>query len=511
MHFWAKPITPWTISRTGGELPRSPLSHVLFERGSRALRAGCPKQTTLPGRAALKPLRPRWHPLPSPYRSGDTDEPVEADQDDVEDGGGAHQVVHHQPQLTQAPAEPPLARQHVGDVEGDAEAACGQSSAVTRAEPIPAPRRPGTHPPASRRRPGSGRRSFPACGGSGPPRTPEWPGHFPAPWPALAAPWARPAARRCRRGRARPWHRRCRTGWATARLGPWCRGEPAALPGPGARLRHRPRPAQPRRAERGAGRCSPALSFPALPCPAQPNPLAAGGGAVRQNFPGSGVGAGGRGCAPEVQPAGEARGSGLGGSAPAPLPARPQPDSAAPSASPSLSQSVRSRGGGSPGCLSYSRASVRPRGSRGSRMVSVSAIPGGLRSLALRGSILCRALPAAASAFPSRVELTRAHCSAWLLVSTKFAGMRYFWDVSFQNWHWPWSVFKVPCSSEVTEPVLAQKADLFQKPKPRSSEGRARASLSLWHDGWGDLGSTRGTRWPLKELLRLLRCVGFEG
>lgn len=63
----------------------------------------------------------------SPYRLGDRDEPVEADKDDVEDGGGAHQVVHHQPQLAQAPAEPPLAREHVGDVERDAEAACGHS------------------------------------------------------------------------------------------------------------------------------------------------------------------------------------------------------------------------------------------------------------------------------------------------------------------------------------------------------------------------------------------------
>lgn len=63
----------------------------------------------------------------SPYRLGDGDEPVEADKDDVEDRGGAHQVVHHQPQLAQAPAEPPLARQHVGDVERDAEAACGHS------------------------------------------------------------------------------------------------------------------------------------------------------------------------------------------------------------------------------------------------------------------------------------------------------------------------------------------------------------------------------------------------
>lgn len=88
--------------------------------------------------------------LPSPYRLGDGDESVEADQDDVEDRGSAHQVVHHQPQLAQAPAEPPLARQHVGDVEGDAEAACGQSWAVTpAAPPLPPSRRP-RHSPTSR-------------------------------------------------------------------------------------------------------------------------------------------------------------------------------------------------------------------------------------------------------------------------------------------------------------------------------------------------------------------------
>lgn len=59
-----------------------------------------------------------------PYRSGDREEAVVADEDNVEDGGWTQQVVHDQPELTQSPAQHPLASQDVGDVHRDAESPC---------------------------------------------------------------------------------------------------------------------------------------------------------------------------------------------------------------------------------------------------------------------------------------------------------------------------------------------------------------------------------------------------
>lgn len=57
----------------------------------------------------------------STYGSSDGEEPVEADEHDVEDRRRAQHVVHHQPQLTQTSAQPPLPRQHVGNIHWDTE------------------------------------------------------------------------------------------------------------------------------------------------------------------------------------------------------------------------------------------------------------------------------------------------------------------------------------------------------------------------------------------------------
>lgn len=70
------------------------------------------------------------HPCESPsgartHSSGDGQEAVVADEHDVEDGRGAQQVVHHQPQLAETPAEGPAAGQHIGHIQWDAEGTCG--------------------------------------------------------------------------------------------------------------------------------------------------------------------------------------------------------------------------------------------------------------------------------------------------------------------------------------------------------------------------------------------------
>lgn len=57
----------------------------------------------------------------SAHRSGDGQEAVVADKDDVEDGCGAEQVVHDQPQFTQPSAQRPPACEGVRDVDWDAE------------------------------------------------------------------------------------------------------------------------------------------------------------------------------------------------------------------------------------------------------------------------------------------------------------------------------------------------------------------------------------------------------
>lgn len=57
----------------------------------------------------------------SAHRSGDGQEAVVADKDDVEDGCGAEQVVHDKPEFTQTSAQSPPACQGVGDVDRDAE------------------------------------------------------------------------------------------------------------------------------------------------------------------------------------------------------------------------------------------------------------------------------------------------------------------------------------------------------------------------------------------------------
>lgn len=60
----------------------------------------------------------------STHRSGDGQEAVVADEDDVEDGRRTQQVVHDQPQLTQSSAQHPPACECVRDVDWDAERTC---------------------------------------------------------------------------------------------------------------------------------------------------------------------------------------------------------------------------------------------------------------------------------------------------------------------------------------------------------------------------------------------------
>lgn len=54
------------------------------------------------------------------YRFGDRLKPVETDEHNVEYWGGAQHIIHNQPQFTQPSAQPPLARQDVGNIHGDA-------------------------------------------------------------------------------------------------------------------------------------------------------------------------------------------------------------------------------------------------------------------------------------------------------------------------------------------------------------------------------------------------------
>lgn len=57
----------------------------------------------------------------SAHRSGDGQEAVVADKDNVEDGCRAEQIVHDQPEFTQPSAQRPPACQGVGDVDWNAE------------------------------------------------------------------------------------------------------------------------------------------------------------------------------------------------------------------------------------------------------------------------------------------------------------------------------------------------------------------------------------------------------
>lgn len=61
------------------------------------------------------------------HSTGDRQEAVVADEHDVEDGRGAEQIVHHQPQLAEASAKGPAAGQHVGHIQRDAEGPCGRA------------------------------------------------------------------------------------------------------------------------------------------------------------------------------------------------------------------------------------------------------------------------------------------------------------------------------------------------------------------------------------------------
>ena len=62
--------------------------------------------------------------------SGDGEESVVADEDDVEDRGSTQQVVHEEPQLTESSAQHPAACQDVGDVYRDAEGTCKDTHCV---------------------------------------------------------------------------------------------------------------------------------------------------------------------------------------------------------------------------------------------------------------------------------------------------------------------------------------------------------------------------------------------
>lgn len=59
-------------------------------------------------------------------RSGDREETVVADEDDVEDGSSAEEVVHHQPELTQPSAQHPFACQDVGQINWNTKGPCGE-------------------------------------------------------------------------------------------------------------------------------------------------------------------------------------------------------------------------------------------------------------------------------------------------------------------------------------------------------------------------------------------------
>lgn len=153
-----------------------------------------------------------------------------------------------------------------------------------------------------------------------------------------------------------------------------------------------PRPAQPRRAERGAGRCR-----PAQPSPSRWGWLRFGGTRWSSAVvPGSGE------CSTELQP-GAVGLAGAPRARSAPCPQSPVPAARASPARPGLSQRLsRSLPVRSHACPVPYRTSARPRVPRGSLM-ALSAIPGGLCPLALRDP---------SSASPSGPALTRARCPA---------------------------------------------------------------------------------------------------
>lgn len=71
------------------------------------------------------------------HRSGDREETVVADENDVEDGSGAEEVVHHQPELTQPSAQHPFACQDVGQIHWNTKGPCGkQQTNQTSARPV---------------------------------------------------------------------------------------------------------------------------------------------------------------------------------------------------------------------------------------------------------------------------------------------------------------------------------------------------------------------------------------
>lgn len=65
------------------------------------------------------------------HRSCHREEPVIADQHDVEDRGGAEQVINHQPEFAEASPEDPSPRQHIGHVQGNAEGTCNRRGPFT--------------------------------------------------------------------------------------------------------------------------------------------------------------------------------------------------------------------------------------------------------------------------------------------------------------------------------------------------------------------------------------------
>lgn len=184
-------------------------------------------------------------------------------------------------------------------------------------------------------------------------------------------------------------------------------------------------------------------------------------------------------CCSTVLPAAEARGSGWAAAARCPLPAPPQPGRDAPSP-------FAAAAGAMPALFAAPYLSSSPWPS-GLPDGLCSAVPGGLCPLALRRSILClcRALPAAASAFPSGTAPTRLTA----LPGYSFPQNLQEWGISET------SVFKTgnglgQCSSDVREPVLTTESSTVPKPKPRSSQGRP---LARW---LRRPGSRRGTQWP---------------
>ena len=60
----------------------------------------------------------------APHRSGDGEKAVVTDEDDVEDGRRAEQVVHEQPHLAETSAQHPATCQVVRNVDRDAEGTC---------------------------------------------------------------------------------------------------------------------------------------------------------------------------------------------------------------------------------------------------------------------------------------------------------------------------------------------------------------------------------------------------